>query len=80
METGGCRGDTGRVSPKEQLRRLVEELPDEQVPNALILLQAMIPGPVRTVRHLPGSLGIGDSGRRDVSERVDELLAEGFGR
>ena len=28
----------------------------------------------------PAFTGIGDSGRTDVSERADELLAEGFGR
>jgi hypothetical protein len=30
--------------------------------------------------RLPEFVGIGDSGRSDLSERVDELLTEGFGR
>jgi len=33
-------------------------------------------GPARTA----GVCRIGDTGRSDISERVDELLAEGFGR
>jgi hypothetical protein len=34
----------------------------------------------RASRAWPVFTGIGDSGRTDVSERADELLAEGFGR
>jgi hypothetical protein len=34
----------------------------------------------RASRALPAFIGIDDSGRTDVSERADELLAEGFGR
>jgi len=34
----------------------------------------------RHSRPLPAFVGFGDSGRTDVSERADELLAEGFGR
>jgi hypothetical protein len=34
----------------------------------------------RASRALPAFIGIGDSGRTDVSELADELLAEGFGR
>lgn len=29
---------------------------------------------------LPAFVGMGDSGRSDVSERVDEILGEGFGK
>lgn len=35
-------------------------------------------GQARTRR--PRSLAAGNSGRSDISERVDELLADGFGR
>lgn len=38
---------------------------------------AMVPGRLRSV---PRSLGIGSGGRSDISEHVDEALAEGFGR
>jgi Helix-turn-helix domain len=31
------------------------------------------------VRKLPAFVGIGESGRSDISEHVDDLLAEGFG-
>jgi hypothetical protein len=32
------------------------------------------------VRQLPAFVGIGDSGRSDISEHVDDLLAGGFGK
>jgi hypothetical protein len=35
--------------------------------------------PHQQVRQLPAFVGIGDSGRSDISEHVDELLAGGFG-
>jgi hypothetical protein len=34
----------------------------------------------RQSRSLPEFVGIGESGRSDISERVDEFLADGFGR
>lgn len=72
---------TGRVSTKEQLHLLVDALPDEQAPRALALLRAIATEAEPTARRvLPRSLGVGASGRGDVSERVDELLTEGFGR
>jgi len=64
---------------REELRRLVEELPDDQVPSALADVRR------RVVRPEPGSwpppwFGVAVGRRTDTSERVDELLAEGFGR
>jgi hypothetical protein len=35
--------------------------------------------PDQQVRQIPAFVGIGDSGRSDISEHVDELLAGGFG-
>jgi hypothetical protein len=35
--------------------------------------------PGQRVRQLPAFVGIGDSGRSDVSEHVDDLLDRGFG-
>ncbi|MGH3252396.1 MAG: hypothetical protein ACRDOI_40140 [Trebonia sp.] len=35
--------------------------------------------PDQRVRQLPAFVGIGDSGRSDVSKHVDDLLAGGFG-
>ena len=77
-----ARGHTGGVTTKDQLRLLVDELPDEQVARALALLQAVgQQQPEQGKRgKVPTSLGIGASGRDDVSERVNDVLAEGFGR
>ncbi|WP_143167962.1 hypothetical protein [Jatrophihabitans endophyticus] len=69
------------MTTKERLHQLVDELPDEQAPRALALLES-ITGSSRALgrrRVVPSSLGAGASGRTNVSERVDEILAEGFG-
>lgn len=73
---------TGWVTAKEQLQQLVAHLGEEQASRALGLLE---PLRAELPEHneapgLPEFVGIGDSGRSDVSECVDELLAEGFGR
>jgi hypothetical protein len=70
------------VTAKEKLQQLVAGLGEEQASRALGLLEPLVgkrPGHKRS-RPLPAFVGIGDSGRTDVSERADELLAEGFGR
>lgn len=70
------------MTTKEQLHELVEDLSDEQAERALSVLSAladMVPVQ-RVIRRQPTSLGHGASGRSDLSERVDEILAEGFGR
>lgn len=62
---------------RDELRRLVDELPEEQVPLALQDLRGHLveagdrPWP-------PAWFGSVTSGRTDASSRVDELLAEGF--
>ena len=66
---------------REELRRLVEELPDEQVPAALTdLRRRLAPVPEATTITWPppwfGSIRAGS----DFSRRYDEVLAEGFGR
>jgi len=70
------------MTTKERLHRLVDELADEQADRALVLLESVanLPPAVSRRRVIPRSLGIGRSGRSDVSTRVDEVLAEGFGR
>jgi len=73
---------TGWVTAKEQLQRLVAEMGEEQASRALGLIKPLLqdkPDNGQTPR-LPEFVGSGDSGRSDLSERVDELLAEGFGR
>jgi hypothetical protein len=72
---------TGCVTAKEQLQQLVAHLGEEQASRALGLLEplrAELPEQKQAPR-LPEFVGIGDSGRSDISERADELLAEGFG-
>jgi hypothetical protein len=70
------------VTAKEQLQQLVAHLGEEQASRALRLLEPLneeLPEQ-RRAPALPEFVGIGDSGRSDISGRVDELLAEGFGR
>jgi hypothetical protein len=68
------------VTTKEQEHRLVDTVADDQVERALLLESITVSAEVAAKRWPPASLGIGDSGRADVSEQVDELLADGFGR
>jgi hypothetical protein len=69
------------VTTKDQLHRLVDTLADDQVERALLLLESItVSTEGAAKRRLPASLGIGESGRADVSQRVDEMLAGGFGR
>jgi hypothetical protein len=73
---------TGWMTAKEQLQQLVAEMGEEQASRALGLLKPVLqeqPDNGQPPR-LPEFVGSGDSGRSDLSERVDELLAEGFGR
>jgi hypothetical protein len=57
---------------------LVENLPEEQADELLRLATELYVVPDQR-RPLPAFVGIGDSGRSDVSDRVDDLLADGFG-
>lgn len=66
------------VTSKDRLLNLVEHLPEEQADELLRLAieRYGLPG---QRRPLPAFVGIGDSGRSDISEHVDDLLADGFG-
>jgi hypothetical protein len=66
------------VTSKEKLRLLVEGLPDEQADELLRLATDLYAAP-EPRPPLPAFVGIGASGRSDVSERADDML-EGFGR
>jgi hypothetical protein len=68
-----------RVTSKDQLLQLVEHLPEEQAAELLKLATERYGVPDQR-RPMPAFVGIGDSGRSDISERVDDLLADGFGR
>jgi hypothetical protein len=67
------------MTSKDKLIELVEGLPDEKAAELLELATQLYVLPAQR-RPLPAFVGIGDSGRTDVSERVDDLLGDGFGR
>lgn len=67
-----------RVTSRDKLLQLVESLPDEQADELLRLAMERYVLPAQR-QPLPAFVGIGDSGRSDVSEQVDDLLANGFG-
>ncbi len=67
----------------EQLHSLVGGFGEEQAERALELLSPLIGAdarPGQQVRQLPAFVGIGDSGRSDICDHVDDLLAGGGGR
>lgn len=89
----GLRGLAAVVQPCPHLDgRAVRPQPDpvhplhagesvEQAERALSALAALGAVPVqRSARPKPRSLGHGASGRGDLSEKVDDILADGFGR
>lgn len=64
---------------RDELRRLIEELPDDQVGSALADVRR------RATRRRAGSwppvwFGAAVARHTDTSAHVDDLLAEGFGR
>jgi hypothetical protein len=64
---------------RDELRRLVEDLPDEQVPAALEDVRRRVAP--REARPWPPTWFATGTGRRaDTAARTDEILAEGFGR
>lgn len=66
---------------RDELHHLVDELSDEQLDSALAELRRLATPPQRGPNAFAwiGS-GVARNGRTDNAERVDELLAEGFGR
>ena len=67
------------TAARDELRRLVEQLPEEQVPAVLAEVQRLA-RVVQAPEWPPPWFGAVTSVRRDTSARVDELLADGFGR
>lgn len=67
------------TAERDELRRLVDDLPDEAVPAALedvrrrVTTRAAGPWP-------PKWFGAAAGRRRDTAARAEEILAEGFGR
>jgi hypothetical protein len=64
---------------RDELRRLVEDLPDEQVPAALEDVRRRV-APHETRAWPPTWFAMGTGQRTDTAARIDEILAEGFGR
>lgn len=68
----------GSMTTKEKVHRAVDQLSEEQAVDLLRLIENVYESP--KLRPLPTFVGMGDSGRSDVSEKVDEYLRDGFGR
>jgi hypothetical protein len=71
------------MTARERLQLLVGGLGGEQAERALQLLSPLIDAearPGQQILRLPAFVGIGDNGRNDMSEHVNDLLARGFGK
>ena len=67
-------------TPREELRELLEQLTDEQVPKVLSEVKARL-AVVRSERSWPPAwFAIAEGSASDVSERAEEILGEEFGR
>ena len=73
------RYDVWMTADRDELRRLVDELAEDQVPVALVEVQRLVASPEASVWPPPW-FGAVQPGRADTAARVDELLADGFGR
>lgn len=67
-------------TPRDELRQLVEQLPDEQVPAAVSELKARLTAVGRERAWPPAWFAVAEGSAPDVSERIEEILAEGLGR
>jgi hypothetical protein len=67
-------------TPREELHELVEALPDEQLLAVVSDLRSRLAGGPAARAWPPTWFGIAEGSSDDVSERVDEILAEGLGR
>jgi hypothetical protein len=70
---------TGMTAAREELHRLVEQLREDKVSTALSELQRLSDEQPTGIWP-PAWFGSITAGRSDTSQRVDEILAEGFGR
>lgn len=64
---------------REELHRLVDALPEEQVSQALEDVRRRLP-PTVAGSWPPPWVGAMVTERSDISENYEDLLAEGFGR
>jgi hypothetical protein len=63
---------------RDELERLVQEIPDDQVPIALVELRRHL-RPVDVRPWPPAWFGIAPGNGDSIAASSDELLAEGFG-
>lgn len=67
---------------RDELRDLVDELPEDQVALAIADVRRRLPKP-ETDRSWPPDFfgaGVAKDGRTDIARNVDKYLAEGFGQ
>ena len=64
---------------RDELRELVEQLPDDEVPVVLAEVRRHVV-PATRRPWPPAFFGAGGASRSDVAERAEEILGEGFGR
>jgi hypothetical protein len=64
---------------REELLRLVEELPEDEVPAVLDDVRRHLRA-VRERAWPPAWFGAGEGRTTDVASRSEDLLGEGFGR
>lgn len=69
------------TAERSELHELVDALPDDQVARALTDVRRLLPNADSTPTWPPAFFGMGvdKEGRTHLSERVDEILAVGFG-
>lgn len=70
----------GMTAERDELRRLVDALPDEEVPAALADVKRHVEPTVADSPWPPPFFGAASASTTDTAERADELLADGFGR
>jgi hypothetical protein len=69
----------GMSAERDELRRLVEDLPEEEVPAAVAELRLRTAAVVDR-EWPPRWFGAASAGRTDVAACSEELLEDGFGR
>jgi hypothetical protein len=69
----------GVSAERDELRRLVEELPDEEVPAAVAELRLRV-APQADRPWPPPWFAAASGSRTDIAARSEELLKDGFGR
>lgn len=67
------------MTGRDEFRCLVDELPEDRASVALVKAERLV-GASDTPAWPPPWFGAVRSGRPGTSERIDELLTEGFGR